>query len=131
MSNQSTFDNIFASIDNEIAYDTKWANGTGYFDRAVTEVKLGEGERAKFTDDSGRRGILVGTAVGTCVFFERYVTSGDGRCGVIVTNVPKQLNAIIPSGSIHGDLLFNMAGMKNQNIGTVVQWIVDSVNKAA
>lgn len=120
MSVQNTeFTRVFDKIEMVIPFDKAWANDTGYFDNAVELVKLAEGQRAKATVPCGRRIILVGTAFGTCVAFERY-SPGTGSAFVITSNVPRQLNQIIRSGMMDECTFMNQFGYDKMNIGTLV-----------
>lgn len=79
----STFNQAFDSIDNSVAFDTKWKNGTGYLDGAVL-AKVDK--PSTFEDDLGRRGIILPVVqLGkNIVLFQRY----SGRSDVIVSNCP-------------------------------------------
>ena len=81
-----------------LTYSPKWANGTGYFDHAVSgehAPNLPEGARAACMGDDGRRIIIIGTAFGNAVVFERF-TNGS----VIVSNVPREVTKLLTGGSI-------------------------------
>jgi hypothetical protein len=120
MSVQNTeFTRVFNKIEMTVDFDAAWANNTGYYDNAVKLVKLAEGQRAKSTSDNGRRMILVGTAFGTCVAFERYTQNTDSSF-VIVSNVPQPLNKIIRSGQMDEGVFMNMFGYDSMNIGNLV-----------
>lgn len=120
MSVQNTeFTRVFNKIEMTVDFDAAWANDTGYYDNAVTMVKLAEGQRAKTTSSNGRRMILVGTAFGTCVAFERF-TPGTGSAFVITSNIPRQLNQIIRSGMMDECTFMNQFGYDKMNIGTLV-----------
>ncbi len=80
------FTEAFNSVKKVVPFDTKWMNGTGYFDGVVHMVKLAVGEMAKSTDEVGRRLIMVGTRFGTVVVFDRY--NEQNNDGIWVTNKP-------------------------------------------
>lgn len=131
------FNSLFDEIKTVIPFSEKWYNGTGYLDGAVRDVKLEPGARAK-SETSGvdgltRRIILIGTPVGTVVFFERYLPEKDGtRSSIIVNNVPSELDGIIASGPVSDNKLSAFIGADWLNIGHSVQKIfkagVASVN---
>ena len=80
----AVFNAVFANA-KEVKFDPAWKNNTGYMDGAVSaDLGLVQGETRSFTDDHGRRGVIVGTKVGNVVLFERYT---DNRT-VIVFNAP-------------------------------------------
>lgn len=134
----TAFNALYNKIDKVIPFSESWYNGTGYLDNAVKEVTLQVGERAK-TETTGdgvfkRRVILIGTPVGTAVFFERYLPEKDGtRCGTIVNNVPRQLNGFVASGAVSEQDIVNFIGEDYRNIGHAVDNIfkagVASANK--
>ena len=61
---------IWNSISNVVNYNNNWGNGTEYLDNA-TEVSVPKDEIFKFTDEFGRKGVLIGTRFGTVVVFQR------------------------------------------------------------
>jgi len=81
MSTQShqTFMAIWNAL-STIEFKKEWHNGTGYLNSATLE-KLQRPVR--FVDDLDRKGILLPTAEGSTVVFERY---SDGAHEVIVCN---------------------------------------------
>jgi hypothetical protein len=83
---------VAEEISTVLPYDPKWANGTGYMDGA-TMLELAPGERAKSFDDLGRLIVLVGTVIGTFVFFQRFSNSGSG---VVVSNEPRKAQGLFP-----------------------------------
>lgn len=95
MSEQNeTFYRLFDSAikTNQLAYDSTWANGTGYYDGAasgVTAPKLDAGQVAACITPmpNNRKIILIGlpSNQGNLVFFERYT---GGASGVVVSNKP-------------------------------------------
>lgn len=112
------FTEIFNHIETEIPFSAEWLNGTGYFDGAVRAVKLRKGHRAKSTAADGRRLVMVGTSVGTCVAFERY-SPGTGSRFVIVTNLPSEARVLVPSGSLDIDQFAELFG-SNYSISILV-----------
>lgn len=114
------FNSHFDSIEKEIDYSAEWENGTGYFDNAVYSVILNPGEVAKSTSTGGRRLIFVGTRFGTCVFFERFVTTEESEETAVTSNVPRRLNNIITSGSLDYSE-FSRLSCPSLNIGRAVE----------
>ena len=71
--------NCFNKIENEIAFNIRWENGTGYFNLAV--LKDIQEQPSKTADPHGRKIILL-PVIGDSyqlVFFERH-TTGDRIC---------------------------------------------------
>lgn len=125
---QNTFATAFDSA-TKIDFDPSWANNTGYFDGAVFH-KLESGKRAAAVDPTGRRIIMVGTPLGTCVAFERY-TPDTGSSFVVVSNVPNDARTFIPSGRMDDDTLFNCFGSNSRNLGTALNLVVEANRKVA
>lgn len=68
------FNAMWNNIPSDEVYNPDWANGTGYFNYAVTEVRK-EGSIVRSIDEHGRKIILAGyRGLSTHVFFERYNT---------------------------------------------------------
>lgn len=66
------FDAMWENTPVDEEYNPDWANGTGYFNHAVTEVRP-EGSIVRCIDEHGRKIILAGyRGRSTHVFFERY-----------------------------------------------------------
>lgn len=118
-----TFVNKFNNITTEIPFDVEWENGTGYFDYA-TKYPLPAGELGKSVDQHGRRIIMVGTPVGTIVFFERYSAKAESESLVVVVNRPMVLNTLVPEGAQSEDMFCRVTGIYCQNIGDVLRDIV-------
>lgn len=106
---RSTFFNeMFKLTKKTVEFDPKWANGTGYFDRAtkaeLPALKIGEVGKcvADFGDDrDNRRILIVKTRFGNVVLFERYICGKDGKLnGPIVHNTP---SAVRKSEMFHPD----------------------------
>lgn len=57
-----------------IGFSSKWNNGTGYLDHAVTDVELKNYPTGvwKFTTDNQRKGIIIKDDTGLYVVFQRY-----------------------------------------------------------
>ena len=94
---EKSFDKFFDYCDNVLEFNPAWKNGTGYFNGAMT-VELPEGEMAISMGDCKRRILMIGTANGTAVFFERY-TLGHGPF-VVVHNTPNHIRATVPGGNL-------------------------------
>ncbi len=78
------FEEVFNHFES-IEFDTKWANGTGYMDKAVSgeyAPVLSVGEVRSFIDNKNRRGFVIGTPRGNIVVFQRY-TNGERKVWVI------------------------------------------------
>jgi hypothetical protein len=99
----AAFLEIYNSIEGKVPFSQSWNNGTGYFNGAVREVKLASGERAASRcPETDRRLILLGTVLGTVVFFERYSGGADG---VVVANAP------------HGVRCLHLPSLRDSSIG--------------
>lgn len=72
------FGDLFSSVEKEIPYDPNLEDEDGYFDLAVSAVRLPSGQLARCTDINDRRIIFIGTTSGTCVVFDRYPDDPDG-----------------------------------------------------
>ena len=91
---QKDFNAALTSITVELTFSEDWNNGTGYFDGAVL-VQLAPGQVAKsMCPKTERKLILVGTAVGTVVVFERYKPNGNNSF-VLTYNAPHALTTFI------------------------------------
>lgn len=85
-------------LESEATYT--WENGTGYFDGAVMVPIVPEGFKyAAARDRHGRLLLVVATAVGNVVLFERYVGDGLTVPDITTANVPSCLRAILPQGA--------------------------------
>lgn len=124
------FTEAFTKIEKEINYSSDWQNGTAYFDNAVEgefAPKLNEGEIAKFTDQHGRRAIIIGTFYGNVLVFDRYANQNEG--GVYVTNAPvgPVFTALIPSGAVSDSKMLLILGgwgdYNDDNIGCTIRRI--------
>lgn len=74
----------------DIDFQSNWANGTGYFDHAVSgdrAPKVSYGVFARSKDEYGRRILILGTRLGNVVIFDRY---GDDR-GIFTFNADMML----------------------------------------
>lgn len=103
---KQVFENLFTSIDKEIAFDPTLEDEDGYFDRAVRAVKLARGQLARTTAACGRRLVFIGTSVGTCVVFDRYAEDPNG---FIVACLPTLIkNVLRISGPLSTDQLIKL-----------------------
>lgn len=88
----ATFNSIAASATVIIPFNAKWANGTGYYDHAVSgdaAPVLEKGQWCASFDESTLRNIaMVGTEHGNCVFFQRYSQPNNYT---VVCNVPRNV----------------------------------------
>lgn len=85
MSN-ATFNAAYDRVNATIEFNAKWANGTGYYDNAVRDLQITE--ICKTVDNANRKIIVIPTAIGNVVVFERF-TNGDR--GIIVSNAPRAI----------------------------------------
>lgn len=123
------FDSHYANIETEIAFDSQWCNGTGYFDNATHMVQLAPAALAVSTDPYGRKIILVGTRHGTCVFFERYARDNEVQEQItVVSNTPKALRALVTEGNIGYDEFSRMVS-PNLNIGSAIERMYGQVER--
>ena len=94
--NEQELQDIFTSALTHVLdftpYKSEWANGLGYMDD-ITKYELAVGEVIKSQHEDGRRVIIVGTAIGSVVVFERYAL-GHGPF-VLVSHGPDSLGFII------------------------------------
>ncbi len=127
------FTETYGKIRKEVKYDSKWMNGTGYFDGAVHMVKLGVGEMAKSKDDVGRRIIFIGTRFGTIVVFDRYAEQIED--GVWVANKPNSrvLQELMSGTSIGISEMTTIMGSwgdLGDNIGHVIEDMANELKAA-
>ena len=124
------FDAHFAQATVTLNFNPEWCNGTGYFDHAVTLVKLNPGDMAKAEDPQGRKLIFIGTRFGTCVFFERYARKELDDQIRVVSNVPSELRMLVTDGALGYDEFARMAS-NGANIGTAVERMFNIMNDKA
>ena len=121
---QETFSRCFNAIISTTVFNPSWANGTGYMDGLVHDQSLMDkmpiGDIVKFEDDHGRRAIAVKTRHGLAVLFERYSPEGEYRSGVVVSNLPWEVQPLLAEGAVSGDDMFRLLQPKN-NIGHMVE----------
>lgn len=117
---KSTFEKAFNDIENVIPFDIKWANGTGYFNGAVTAdlgLKPGEVAKSVATAPDNRRIIIIGTCAGNVVLFERYTPNEKaGENLVVVSNAPRGFNktGLVIDGAMSDDHFIDVVGMYGQ-----------------
>lgn len=85
------FNEAYEAINVVVDYDASWANGTGYFDKAVKNQELlnllpDTGMMAKSLDPNNRKIIFLRGIGGIVVVFQRY---SEGQNNVIVCNSPR------------------------------------------
>lgn len=115
--NNELFNSVHANA-TDITFNPEWKNGTGYLDGATT-VDLSVGEVRSFTDDNNRKGILIGSAVGTTAVFERY-TNGDS--GVLVNNTNRFMSKALGAAVIREPqlrLLLELGRMESLEAGYI------------
>jgi len=91
----------------QIAFNPKWSNGTGYFNHAVEgehapKLAVGQIVASKVPAADNRRLIIVGTATGNAVMFERYTDSAQ----TLASNVPDELRSFISNRLSADDVTF-------------------------
>lgn len=79
-----------AAMVEQVPFNSKWANGTGYYDGLVDVPFEGTAVRA-FKDPSDRWGLILPTKAGNLVIFQRF---SDGQSGVVVSNYHENLRGI-------------------------------------
>lgn len=125
--NTITFDAAFDSIQTELQYNPAWANGTGYYDNAVSGddkvvVPAGEFAKSQAPMPNGRKLIFVGTVFGTIVVFARY-TGAEG--GMYVYNTNYHLDTVVvpvferPLTNSNIEFLTNRRGATNAWLETI------------
>ncbi len=109
----AAFERLWNETNETIQFDESWNNGTGYFDKAV-KVKLKPGQVVRSECPNDRMIMMVGTAFGTIVVFQRY--SGGDR-GIITRNDPKEINELFHFDNVlsENDLvtIFGTVGFPN------------------
>jgi hypothetical protein len=112
-----------------IEFNPDWANGTGYYDNAVSE-KLEIAEVRKTITSNDRRMLLIGTRYGTIVVFDRY--SGPEH-RVFVSNTPRStlIDTLVPSGAIGERAMAIITGgwSPSNNIGKLIETIMNDVKR--
>lgn len=117
---KSTFEKAFNDIENVIPFDIKWANGTGYFNGAVTAdlgLKPGEVGKSVAGGEDKRRMIIIGTCAGNVVLFERYTPNEKaGENLVVVSNAPRGFHqtGLVVEGAMSDDHFMDVVGMYRQ-----------------
>lgn len=85
------FNSVWDATPTVMEFNPMWANGTGYFDHIKKDEKIQQvlkiGEKAKFTNPGGRRGIIIRTRFGNIAVFERY--KGEN---LITANLPREVD---------------------------------------
>ncbi len=106
-----------------IEFNPAWANGTGYFDSAVSSSvspKVDAGEVLCCTDNQDRKILIIGCGVfGNFVIFSRYSAAASG---VFVFNAPRQVESAwqIGCGAVSPETMLLVVGdgtFLNKNIG--------------
>ena len=95
-----------------LRFDPKWKNGTGYLNGLQNAKGLvEEGKFAKCIDDHGRKVLIVGTAVGNVVIFERFTSTEEQPCNVFVLNCPSVIKCLLGlSGNLGPEELDRLIG---------------------
>jgi hypothetical protein len=127
---KSTFEKAFNDIENVIPFDIKWANGTGYFNGAVTAdlgLKPGEVGKSVAGGEDRRRMIIIGTCAGNVVVFERYTPTENTKENlVVVSNAPRGFSStrLVIDGAMSDDHFMDVVGMYGQlNVGQRIESI--------
>lgn len=130
MSSASIFSKAFETIENEIPFNEKWENGTGYLDH-VTKGQyapfLAPGTMVKSMTPNGRRIIIIGTRFGNVAVFDRYIKQTTER-GVFVTNAPRKsvFNYLLSGSNVGEHEMVTIIGSWNnlqENIGFKIEAI--------
>ena len=110
--NRERFDEQFSGITLTLAFNPAWKNTTGYLDHLVTTKGLvEEGKFARTIDDHGRKVIVLGTALGNIVMFERFTGTEDKPCTVFVMNCPSVIKQMLGvSGALQVDDMDRIMG---------------------
>lgn len=120
----------FSTNVEEITFKPEWANGTGYFDHVVKgehAPSLTAGETKTCVDGFGRRLVLVGTAVGNVVVFQRFK---PGDTGVVTFNAPMSLEQLLGfNGSLNTDQVEMITGDQGgyPNVGRRLDALLKSI----
>lgn len=116
----------------QIAYKPEWANGTGYFDHAITDRSLFAGVPAEeriglmltFVDEHGRHGFITYTRLGNVVVFDRY-----NNATVVTSNYPKALNGILPQGQWDKEQLNQWFYSNDYCIGAAIENVAEGLER--
>lgn len=117
---KSTFEKFYNSVERVIPFNVEWANGTGYFNGAVTEdlgLKPGEVGKSVAGGEDKRRMIIIGTCAGNVVVFERYTpTENTEENLVVVSNAPRGFSStrLVIDGAMSDDHFIDVVGMYGQ-----------------
>lgn len=136
MSVNTVFTRAFDAITDELPYNPKWSNGTGYHDYAVNggyAPTLRPGQIVKSRSPGNRRLILIGTRLGNVVIFDRYKDQ-EGRDDVIfvynATNLFKAGRWTEPSGPISEEVMATLLGEWGEvaeNIGWRLEMLYEAM----
>ena len=104
------------------------SNGTGYYDGLTDIEGFNKQGLTKFTDEHGRRGVVIHSDVGTVGGFERYAPG----CGhsVMVCNQPYPLNNLIPTGEVGERDLEWWVGMLHVDLPNRLQRLVGDIRQS-
>jgi hypothetical protein len=125
----------FNAIAKELPYNPAWANGTGYFNNAISgpsAVTLAIGEEAKSVDEHGRKLLFFGTRLGPVCIFERH----SDRKDVIVSNTGRKFlgTEFIERGNISDSNLHVLLGHNYEgqvdNIGFYIERLAKKLNES-
>jgi hypothetical protein len=105
------FTEVFNNISTFIAFQRDWGNAADQFDGAVEgeNLHLRCGDIARSTDPFGRRIILIGTALGNVVVFDRDSGPDEGKT-LFTINMPMEL---LTSGMVGYNRSLDKAGLRN------------------
>lgn len=125
----SIFLKRFEQIKEEVPFSPNWANGTGYYDGALSSVNLNPGEIKKSYDPkTDRLLILIGCRKGNLVVHERY---SGGKEGVYVktSNNPLLELVGIPTGAIGLQSMIRLLGdwEPSENIGVQMEELTEEL----
>lgn len=135
MSKQESFATVFDDPAIEaVEFNSRWSNGTGYFDFAVYgehAPHVAPGKVVKCMTPGNRRMVIVGTHLGNVVVFDRFA---GNEHGVFVYNTTSAIarTDLIRNNSLQDDDMFVILGdeFDRENIGQRIQAIFDGCKKA-
>ncbi len=110
----------------DVGFSPRWMDDDGYFGPLVSVPfpKARGGDRLKCTDPNGRRALIIVTAAGNAVFFERFPYTGQTDQVVVVHCESEALYPLILPGALT-EQQFRVLTRHKRNIGHSVQHLVE------
>lgn len=121
------FEALLAEPDiQDVAFSHRWVDEDGYFTPLVSVPfpKARGGDRLKCVDAIGRRALIIVTAAGNVVFFERFPYTGQTDQVVVVHCESEALYPLILPGALT-EQQFRVLTRHKRNIGHSVQHLVE------